>query len=623
MDDLSQYLETAGTRSELFVLVHGFFNRSNRLADARAVIRQAHPDADLLAPRMPYARKRWPCTEKPEAMVARIVEYIDLLYAQWGYRKITLVGHSIGAVLARKIVIIAHGEQANLHGDMPAPFETEFAQFRDRRPWATRIERLVLLAGMNRGWSVASTVNWWKGFQMGAGEFIAELLTRGKLTALAVRRGAPFLVQTRLQWLSLMNPDYDDRSNITVVQLLGSADDLVAPDDTVDYSVDLLAGGERASYFYRDVSRTDHTNVVQMAAAGPDSTADVRAERRQKFLDALSASPDELARDCVSRAAISDNLPPAPDKTVEELVFIIHGIRDKGYWTKKLAHTIRLQAPAERKIASLTESYGYFAMLPFLLRSVRQRKVEWLMDRYVEARARYPNAIFHYVGHSNGTYLAAQALRDYPAAQFDKIVFTGSVVRTDYRWPELMTLRAGSRCKGARVGSVLNYVATGDWVVAMVTNGLRWLTGFNVGGAGHNGFDKNVTNQRVHQVNYIVGSHGVGHEESNWRDIAGFILEGRLPAVTPPRYSQSQSRFWKIAGKTSVVVTPLILVVALAFGVLQFLSIFGIVPLSHIHFVGERWLWWLTAKPDPSGAAWRAMGFFGYMIFVSTLVTKF
>ena len=48
-------------------------------------------------------------------------------------------------------------------------------------------------------------------------------------------------------------------------------------------------------------------------------------------------------------------------------------------------------------------------MLSFLRPGVRQEKVEWLMDRYTEAKAMYPKAKFHFVGHSHGTYLAKQS----------------------------------------------------------------------------------------------------------------------------------------------------------------------------------------------------------------------
>src|ERR1700731_231705 len=53
-------------------------------------------------------------------------------------------------------------------------------------------------------------------------------------------KGATFLVNTRLQWLALMDPDYGPRPDLVTVQLLGTGDDLVSPGDNVDYSVDLF-----------------------------------------------------------------------------------------------------------------------------------------------------------------------------------------------------------------------------------------------------------------------------------------------------------------------------------------------------------------------------------------------
>jgi hypothetical protein len=144
------------------------------------------------------------------------------------------VGHSLGAVLARRLVITAFGEQHDLTGDRPAPFEPELAQFRNPRAWAGLISRSVLLAGMNRGWSVSSAMDWITAVKWSVLQFLGDTIFRGKPTVFAIRRGAPFLVQTRLQWLALMSVDYGPRPNIVAVQLLGGGDDQVSPDDNVD-----------------------------------------------------------------------------------------------------------------------------------------------------------------------------------------------------------------------------------------------------------------------------------------------------------------------------------------------------------------------------------------------------
>jgi pimeloyl-ACP methyl ester carboxylesterase len=138
---------------------------------------------------------------------------------------------------------------------------------------------------------------------------------------------------------------------------------------------------------------------------------------------------------------------------VTDVVFVIHGIRDKGFWTQKIARAIKLEAASRKQdFRSVTTSYGYFAMAPFVLWWVRKQKAEWLMDQYAEARAHYRQAHFSYVGHSNGSYLVARALRDYPAAQFKRVALAGSVVRTDYRWHKL----------GARLQQVVTRPATGS-----------------------------------------------------------------------------------------------------------------------------------------------------------------
>jgi hypothetical protein len=55
---------------------------------------------------------------------------------------------------------------------------------------------------------------------------------------------------------------------------------------------------------------------------------------------------------------------------VEDIVFVIHGIRDKGYWTHKIARRVQAMAkqrPGDIRFATETSSYGYFPMLSFLL----------------------------------------------------------------------------------------------------------------------------------------------------------------------------------------------------------------------------------------------------------------
>jgi hypothetical protein len=72
----------------------------------------------------------------------------------------------------------------------------------------------------------------------------------------------------------------------------------------------------------------------------------------------------------IPRDHMADSLPPNHnDDKVTDVVFVIHGIRDKGFWTQKIARAIKKEAEerTDTEFRSMTTSYGYFAMAPFVL----------------------------------------------------------------------------------------------------------------------------------------------------------------------------------------------------------------------------------------------------------------
>jgi len=179
-------------------------------------------------------------------------------------------------------------------------------------------------------------------------------------------------------------------------------------------------------------------------------------------------------------------------------------------------------------------------MLPFLVPSRRRKKVEWLMDHYVEAKVLYPNARFSYIGHSNGTYLVARAFELYSGCRFENVVFAGSVVRRSYDW--------GRAIQAGQVDAVLNYVAAADRVVAYLPAAWELIRIQDVGSAGHNGFEQagregSKLGQRsfpqgdqrqgwLYERGYLPGGHEAALVERNWDDIAQFIVNG-VPAQNP------------------------------------------------------------------------------------------
>jgi len=504
---------SASSPRRLVLVLHGFVHTPRDMDQVADAVRSVWLDAKVVVPALPM--RRMSCA-KPNEIVALLAELIDSRWrADGGYDEIVFVGHSFGALLARKLYLVACGERIR------APFEDSLREALDLRPgvlfagypWATAIHRIVLLAAMNRGWRISHHLKPWRAAAWKVGTWFGLLVrgfTRRVPIILAIRHGSRFITNLRIQWIVLRNEQVmNGVSGPLMVQLLGSVDDMVAPDDNVD----LVSG---RNFIYLDVPHSTHQTVINMSG---DAAALVR---RAMFVEALTLPPDKLS---LKAMIPSDDKLADPDRTVKHVVFVIHGIRDEGHWTHKIARRVmKLGWMREEKWAMDTSSYGYFAMLPFLLPQRRVEKVEWMMEQYVEALARYPDAQFDYVGHSNGTYLLAKSLERYRACRFRRVVFAGSVVRRRYPWYEAQARE--------QIESVLNFVGTRDWVVAFFPGLFEGIRIQDLGSAGHNGFSP-VTPNLIQQVR-ISGGHGAAIQEHMWEEIAQFMVSGRAPSLPKP-----------------------------------------------------------------------------------------
>lgn len=140
---------------------------------------------------------------------------------------------------------------------------------------------------------------------------------------------------------------------------------------------------------------------------------------------------------------------------------------------------------------------------------------------------------------------------------------------------------------------VLNYIASGDWVVAWFPNAMQMLNWQDLGGAGHRGFQSPM----VSQIQYVKGAHSAALHEDNWDAIADFVIEGK--SIEPPEpIKQSQQSFLVSAiGK----VAPL-----LWLGIIYLLYLIG------------RQFW-----PDLSGEQWRGVVFSAlYVAGILLVLTK-
>jgi hypothetical protein len=587
----------------LVVLLHGCTwgsgRRRTQLAPVLAAVRESLPAADILLPFMPI--EFWSLDDADEIAEDVMAEIDDVWNRQTcagrTYRRVVMIGFSFGSVLLRQVFCRAAGARADASIDAASA-----------RQWAQQVERLILLAGLNRGWTVDSPVTRIESFFNNIGTAIGHLLPR-KPTLFAIRRGAPFLTRTRLQWLAL------EREALTpplTVQLLGTRDDIVSPVDNID-----LATGGR--FVYLEVPESGHFDVIQMAGPSP-----VTARRRLEFQRALLDSPEDLRARGIPERELLQLLPLAADPTGEsalratggqpfdDLVFVVHGIRDKGFWTRKLARVVVAHGRAQgRNVIAVAPTYGYFPMLPFLLPWTRRAKVEWLLDIYVSVKCWYPTAAVSFIGHSNGTFIVVGAIEACPAVKFKNLVFAGSVVPTRFNWKRFLDADATEACAN-QVSKVVNYVAAADWVVAIFPKFFQVVGLPDLGSAGHDGF-VDEPKDRITDVEYVPGRHSAALDEENWQEIANFIIDGTLP-----RTRRGNRSVWVTAfGHVTPLIWAFLATVAL-FPIYLFLTALGVPEMTGLSWV-ETW----RAQVAPQLPAWLlAGGLLGWMRFVGLVLTR-
>lgn len=571
--------DSRGHAKTLAVILHGLGRGSEGMADVKAVVRKTASDGvDLYAPTLPYSRGLdW---RGANTIVRQIVSDLDDICASRNYERVVFIGHSMGGALLRRVFLTGAPHSPDYSGPYEARDDLSDAARKDperHARWASKVDRLVLLASWDKGWTVSERGGWRYNFGLNLLGFIGRVQTLfgdarvlGR-TMLDLRRGSTFIVQTRLLWLAyrrwhirrfrehyreldgiderLVYADPPDGAiNPLIVQVLGTQDNFVSPQDQVDCDVDgadWAPPGEQDPrpqlYCLMEIPGTNHRDIIEFGSREGGDRTDVHKAREEVFTAALTVepsalgSPDEPA--CVRNPSFFADQRMPIDESIEHVAFVIHGIRDDGYWTPRIAKAIKEaaeetttapDATAARlpldKLITLTPTYGYFSMGSFIMPWVRQQKVEWFMDHYVNVKARYPKATMHYVGHSNGTYLAAKALQDYKAARFGRIYFAGSVVHPAFDWKTPVAERRLRNFHNARGGT--------DGVVALLPKSLEYFS--DLGGGGFDGFEQIETDsaELTQSKRYARNGHGGAIAEDHWGEIAQFIVTGAKPFAT-------------------------------------------------------------------------------------------
>ena len=387
--------------------------------------------------------------------------------------KVYLVGHSMGSVLARKAFLVG----ANFNKAAP----------NQNRPahWTENVERIVLLAGLNRGISFdgnrPTDMAPAKHFGLWFAAYLGDHFHIGRLGQ-GLESGAPFISNLRNDWLEYCESNEPPE----VVQVRGDIDDIVSEEDSHDIAANT------GIFTSLTIIGTGHSDIVKLDI--PDGFKEGETKRSSEpttmsWVDIIRLRREEIKEAFLPTRAIElceyERQVAAQDCPTKDVVIILHGIRDLGRWGASFERCLKQSNDnLDDKLDLEIEipRYGYFGMGPFLVGSEREKHVKWFMDQLIEIKARHPNARFHFVGHSNGTYLLTKALKAYDSLRLNTVVLTGSVTDSKFEWNKYI--------ENKRVKRLLNVTADGDWVVALFPGAYEWLPTDNpIGGAGYWGID--------------------------------------------------------------------------------------------------------------------------------------
>lgn len=502
----------------LIVFVHGLHPLPwvSDYQPIEAMLKESIPDCELFMFR--YWGSYW-SGQNPDALAARLEQEIAHEVQTKNITKLYLVGHSYGALLLRRAILINMEATATSH-------------------WKRLAERVILLGGVNRGF-LPYNVGWRIGAAIAAlFQWLPTPLCVGQL-ALKGLRGSDWVTNLRMTWLS-------KQSTVPfTVQIRGTKDSLVGPHDSLDVS----RSSNSRELVIDDMGHKDLALLVKA------NRANVTPKLKETIADALTAE--------VGKAEAPAMPPP------DYVVFLIHGIRDFAEWHEDLGETIRrTAAEINTTVEVVPISYGYFSALQFLFPTARVRCARSFRDQYVQNFARNPDAVFSAVAHSNGTYALTWAMMKNRFIRLRHIFLAGSVLYRKFNWRELYV-------DGMKVR---NECAAWDWPVGAICWFLRMLYWRRLGTSGVYGFIGSF----VHPLgggfvrnSLRRGGHSTALKARRHETIARFVLTGEEMSD-----SVADLSWWEKAGNVLVLSIARVIVAGIFVVFFQLYSTVAIANLA-------------------------------------------
>jgi hypothetical protein len=473
---------------------------------------------------------------------------------KWAERKrkgpleIIIIAHSSGSALLRRAMMLSKEkawEQAKLIAVQESKDEKLKACLRPgdistHGFWSDDVKKIIHIGGMTLGWQFNSQMP--KQY-LWLGPIIRPFFPYWFPWQLY--RGSKFITETRI---SLNRKRLED--NIERYYILGTEDEFLSPGDAIEPG-SLDEDHASSAPIYLEIEGFSHISILKSQELELLIKNIIHTNAKENSWKIKH--PSTLKNICkrIPQQDIDDyldpmdNIPARRIKEVEHVIIILHGIRDNGFWAKRIAHRIKEKWRTKKScqddpmsVRAVSLSYGYFSLWDFLRPGGRRQAVEWFQNVYADITALYPKAQISFIGHSNGTYLGTHAL-ECENLDFRYMILAGSVVRRDF-WGK----KAKSWNWKSKVGRLLNIQAVDDWIVALFPGGLevipligKWM---DLGGLG--AFGDEYLDQ-VYEQRAIPGGHSAGIDDEKWDSLASFVLneDPRLACIDGDKSEDSEN----------------------------------------------------------------------------------
>ncbi len=480
----------------LTVLVAGVRDPKGLIRRTAVVARDAMRDNDLLILRLDGALLSNGRANDVAGQIENLISSQNARrFAACGsdYPKITLIGHSIAALLVRKAVLFA----SQGFGIDRSGFDGSVASV--DAPWRKRLDRIILLAGINGGWSRQTNVWVTMGAAalnyMGVGKFLLDL-----------ERGEPFVENLRSEWLDLLRAP-KGQSAPKVVQLLGSNDWAVPDDNELDLTA-VVDGRANPNFVFQTMEASSHVSILDMVAT-ENQELRLQARRAAQFTDALALPWDDLVINGYSRIVRDNSDVIVTHAKIKAIVVAYHGLRDNQAWNESPDLAVINLFGARDDVLISRESPPFVPLFSFLfdIFGRREASVRWLAEKMLRLKADYPNANVSIIAHSQGSFAAGSVAQRFGALAIENIVLAGSLLPHAFPW--------GGVIKSGSVKRVVNLRARGDVVSGILAAAFQFMPRyvpllgrlrlFQIGDSGFSGFA--WINNDMGEVASLGGGH--------------------------------------------------------------------------------------------------------------------